>query len=282
MSVAVKPVIVRALITALSVSKNQRMVGRFDCYDNASLKFFVSLLVELNLKYKIQPSKEPEGVPGTKPGNTVYTAKKKEDILKVICYYPESIKGDNKILGKLYGYPDCCIKMFVKYKMPNHIRSDIEILYNTLSQSRGNIFSLYMNRFSPYKPVLHLPHSFDCQPSIEIGKYNMELLKEYDIKIYDYVIKQLYGCVLLYKDYILLVDDFLVKKDCVIINSFSEYGYLMNVALIFDGIKKRDIYLKSYNSYRQYWDNLLLCFRAGESYKIDLINSNGIKIIIFS
>jgi len=112
-----------------------------------------------------------------------YKAEKNEDRLK---------------FGKLLGYPDCCIKDFIK-------NLDKEKDYTILSYKNtkgktsffcNNIFNFdskldskntlkifednykLFNKFNNLFLIRHVPCSFDCKESIKIGKKTLEILKK--------------------------------------------------------------------------------------------------------
>ena len=269
---------IRELITILSVYENKRNLGRVDSLDKNQLKLYSFFIKKLGLQQKTYP------IIGTKKEKTfgakylIYLSKKKDLIEKAVWYhhiYPRNKKieseNENIILGRLYGYPNCCIQVFLKNNKLTRENKDLEILLKVFKDSQSNIFPIYTNRFSPYKMILHLPHSFNCQASIKIGKQNLEILKNYDKKLYDFVLKKLNCCVIGYKNKILLINNFLVKDKSVI---FKLKPQFWSEILPFSKAEK------SFS--QKTWLNVIAPFKSEGLYKIKTNNSHGIKVIIFS
>jgi len=251
----------REIITILTVYKDKRDLGRISCFYKSRLEECLSLISELGLKHRIYDN------------HLIYLSKKEDLIEKAIQLHHfsngvEKSKSGNTVLGKLYGYPDCCIRMFEGNTRLTKQNDDLGILLKSLENSKSNIFPIYTNWFFTCKPVLHLPHSFDCQDSVKIGKQNLKILKEYDKKIYDSVIKKLTACVLIHKDRVLLINDFNPKGRNVIFKSqpWLDMSSLFNPEKSFKE-----------NS----WLDLLLPFESKGVYKIGFKNSK-IKVMVFS
>jgi len=252
----------RELITILTVYKDKRDLGRIGCFCKSQLKQCVSFVEGLDLKYKVHDK------------YLIYLSKKENLIKKAIQFHHFSNKVKepelgNIVLGKLYGYPDCCIKIFIENDKLTRQDNDLGILLKSFENSKSNIFPIYTNWFFTCKPVLHLPHSFDCQSSIKIGKQNLEILKKYNKKLYGSVVKKLTACVLLHKNRVLLINDFSIKQENVI---FKPQDWLDMSSLFNWG--------KSFNS--NSWLNTLSLFRSSNLYKINFNNQKGIKVLVFS
>ncbi len=86
----------------------------------------------------------------------------------------EERKTAARLLGKLYGYPDCCIKHFIKLDSHNDIFAEI---IHTLKNTKGNL-NFYLNKYSGYKIISHIPCSFNCEKSIEIAGFVFDNLRK--------------------------------------------------------------------------------------------------------
>jgi hypothetical protein len=134
-------------------------------------------------------------------------ATKKEDSSCVSFYYIShdellaykaslyEIKKDHKNLGKILGYPDCCIDFFIAHsKERERLDNDYEI--PVLNNSKGNKFSFYNNIFqrkNDYSLLSHFPCSLSCKESSEIGKRHFETLYSSYPKISEEFKKNLSG-----------------------------------------------------------------------------------------
>ena len=90
-------------------------------------------------------------------------------------------KNDDEAIGRLLGYPKCCIEFFIKNKEKQQkIQNDY--ILPALSNSDGYKFPFYNNYAARYFDVTllsHFPHSFHCENSIKIAKNNLECIKKY-------------------------------------------------------------------------------------------------------
>ncbi len=242
----------RELLTILSVYNGVRPLGRITCFCDEGLGYCVRIAKELNLEYKIYKK------------DFVYISKEKDLVNEGFSLHHSlssvtSKELKNNILGKFYGYPGCCVKNFVENKNLTRKNDDMGVLLKSFKNSKSNIFSIYTNWFLSFKPVLHLPHAFDCEPSIEVGKKNIELLGGYNKEGVGGLIKKLKTCVLIYKRNILLVEDFDINKEGVV---FERSGWSINSHL-----NKKDTY--SLGS----WESLLDPF--------NFKNLKKIKVLVF-
>ena len=266
----------RELITILSVYKNCRTLGRVDCSNKSQLgicKFFIG---KLGLKQKTVSITSIEDKKNWRPKYLIYIAQKENvagEAVRLHHFFGRNKnarqESTNIALGKLYGYPDCCIQYFLennKFVLKN---DDLGILFKTFENSGSSIFSIYTNRFSSHHSILHLPHSFKCKPSVEIGKQHLAILKQYNRKLYKLAAQELNCCILEYKNNILLINSFIAEKEWVVFNTQSWCETLIPFK-----------FKESYNP--SLWLDILSPFKSGESYKIKFIDSGEIKVMIFS
>jgi len=95
------------------------------------------------------------------------------------------LKGDDVKLGRLLGYPDCCINFFVdnkRYKMRTDFNYEDIILNNT---NEKNKYYFGLNIFMREKDACllsHFPCSLDCEESRKIAERRYNLLKRHNEK----------------------------------------------------------------------------------------------------
>ena len=80
-------------------------------------------------------------------------------------------------LGLLLGYPECCCNFFAS----NFNDESSDLTLKILQNSYGFEFQFYNNVAARHFDIAllnHFPHSFDCKPSIEIAKNNLETIKK--------------------------------------------------------------------------------------------------------
>lgn len=89
-------------------------------------------------------------------------------------------KGDDKAVGKVLGYPECCTEFFENYKdQQKKIQNDY--ILPALSDSKGYEFSFVLNHAARYfdRTLLsHFPCNFNCEESKKIAQERLNLLEE--------------------------------------------------------------------------------------------------------
>ena len=81
-------------------------------------------------------------------------------------------------LGLLLGYPKCCCVFFEK----NFNEQNADLTLKILENSDGYEFPFHTNiaaRHFDVNLLSHFPHSFDCNPSIDIAKKNLDIMQKY-------------------------------------------------------------------------------------------------------
>lgn len=90
-------------------------------------------------------------------------------------------KNDDEAVGRVLGYPKCCIDFFIRNREKQQkIQNDY--ILPALSNSDGFKFTFYNNYAARYFDVTllsHFPHSFHCEDSVKIAKNNLECIKKY-------------------------------------------------------------------------------------------------------
>ena len=141
--------------------------------------------------------------------------------------------NDHMGLGLLLGYPKCCTEFFSKHFSEN--KTDLTL--KTLENSKGFEFSFLNNictRHFDVSLLSHFPHSFECTPSLEMAKNNLELINEDSKEIADFFEKML-KCLVIYtgKEGIILARNFSrnensISYSSVISTSNSKLYYLVS------------------------------------------------------
>jgi len=110
--------------------------------------------------------------------------------------YEAEVKGDRLALGKLLGYPECCIKGFIESLSveTEFISSGLKKTQKTPSFFCNGIFNIEskwfggsdsfkqdeqaFSNFNRLFLIKHIPHSLDCPESINLGRKTLELLEK--------------------------------------------------------------------------------------------------------
>ncbi|MBS3100620.1 hypothetical protein J4204_00630 [Candidatus Woesearchaeota archaeon] len=91
-------------------------------------------------------------------------------------------KNNHAELGLLLGYPKCCCGFFEK----NFNEKNTDLTLKTLENSNGYEFPFHNNiaaRHFDVSLLSHFPHNFQCEPSMEIAKNNLRVIKNYSEQI---------------------------------------------------------------------------------------------------
>ncbi len=122
--------------------------------------------------------------------------KNKSNFLKLL----ES-KNDDEAIGKVLGYPECCIYFFMEGKEKQQKLQNDYIL-PALNNSKGFKFPFYTNytvRYFDVALLSHFPHSFDCMESMKIAKKNLECITKYSEELANRFVAML-KCPVLYTE----------------------------------------------------------------------------------
>lgn len=171
---------------------------------------------------------------------------KDESILKKIYLYDNNTLSTEKV-GRLLGYPDCCIKFFrskhdkkllpLKTKENTKTKIDYKLNYLFNFDSRiktediNYVDRLYQNKYQCWNKYLipHMPCSFDCKPSMEYASKLFSMIEkefpEYakELKLY------LSSPILFINDY-----EFMVFEGKVLENNTIQYKNLLRVNNLID------------------------------------------------
>ena len=158
-------------------------------------------------------------------------------------------KNDDGAVGKLLGYPKCCVDFFLKNKEEQkHIQNDY--ILPALKNSEGFKFPFYANYAARYFDVAlmsHFPHSFDCKDSIGIAKKNLECIKKYSKELANKFEEMLKGAVLyterdgvfIFKDY--KFSDNTIRFNKILSTTNNELFNLLNKSKEFTIISKNKV-----------------------------------------
>ena len=192
------------LLNILTVGENKRKLGRIENLINA--RFFIEYCKKSNLKYYHHISKKLRYLP-------FFFAKKESYIKRALRYhcfddYRGNITDSNIVLGHLYGYPDCCIKIFIdNIKLMNQDKN-FQLRMKILKMSKNQLLPVYTNNFGVFTPIFHHVHSYRCRRSVEIGKENLAVLKGYSNSLYERFLKKLHLCIMIFDGHYLFVRNF--------------------------------------------------------------------------
>lgn len=104
-------------------------------------------------------------------------------------------KNDNRGLGKILGYPGCCVDFFAEH-YPERSRIDNDYVIPALKNSKAIRYPYFNNilkRGTDWVLLSHFPHAFDCEASKKMGKRRFHLISELDPNLAMQFAKQLKG-----------------------------------------------------------------------------------------
>lgn len=86
------------------------------------------------------------------------------------------LKGDHKTIGKMLGYPECCIDYFIKTFPINYDPVWVDLEGEITGYSEAN----QMLRYFGSRITSHLSCSPNCKATKEIGEVWFKIMKEFD------------------------------------------------------------------------------------------------------
>ncbi|MGM0439079.1 MAG: DUF483 domain-containing protein [Patescibacteria group bacterium] len=133
--------------------------------------------------------------------NFLYFAKEKEIIKKVksILNGKQFLK-QNKELGYLFGYPNCCINHFIKNIDLMIEEKNFTLKRKTISKHSQNNFPWQMNNFTKFSLTLHHNCSYNCQKSLDLAKKYSHLMKSFNQEIFEKAKSESIGVVIISKE----------------------------------------------------------------------------------
>lgn len=178
----------RALLQVLTVKEGFRSLGRLESADD--IEFWERYSDSLGLKtfrYSVGN------------GDLLFVFKDGLSMEEVIRQHFEAGSGygiNNRFLGKLYGYPECCIDHFNENAEIMLESRDDELKLKTISESKTRYISPYVNNFIGGF-ISHLVCSYQCKRSLEIGERNAELIRSYSEDFHREAMNMVRGCLVL-------------------------------------------------------------------------------------
>lgn len=166
----------------IAVKEDLKPVSRFRGYDKSEADYLKRICNGKGIKVQNVISSNYR-TNARKLGFYTYVSKSNELIERAKEVDPAINKrGSHLELGKLLGYPECCIKNFLK-----------------LSESGGGenkyikrVMDFRLNQFlntSNFYLISHLPCSYECEETIRYANKMLDLLKSYD-KTYTRILKR--------------------------------------------------------------------------------------------
>ncbi len=169
--------------------------------------------------------------------------------------YEAEMKGDRLALGKLLGYPECCVKGFIE-----SLSTEAEFIVSAFKKTKRNpsffcngIFNIeskwfggsdslkkdeqIFSDFNKLFLIKHIPHSLDCQESIKIGKKTLELLEKESPEFAKEIVEALQKPVLYFNYFDWLVfkgkvkDQELIYEEVILNRSYSADDKIKKIRL---------------------------------------------------
>ena len=109
----------------------------------------------------------------------VYVSKDEKTVL-LASYYETT--NNHQELGRLLGYPECCIRFFCEHFSSQNKNPEIP---------STNPFTNLSQRDQDLVLISHFPCAADCKGSITIGQKNLEMIRRYDQQLAEHYIQSL-------------------------------------------------------------------------------------------
>lgn len=114
----------------------------------------------------------------------------RQKMLPLILQTPD-VASNAKVLGEILGYPECCREFFMRTWGAGQVDTTWD-QYAETGNANGAVEANMLWRWMGVRWVSHLPCSFQCEATIEIGKQTRELLKKHgyveEVKIMDMIL----------------------------------------------------------------------------------------------
>jgi len=141
-------------------------------------------------------------------------------------------KNDDKAVGELLGYPECCVEFFLK-NTEKQQKLQNDYIMPALNNSKDFKFPFYSNyaiRYFDITLLSHFPHNFECEESIKIAKKNLELIRKYSEELANKFESMLKNPVLYTeKDGIFVFKDYKINNNIL---QFNEILFTINNDLL--------------------------------------------------
>jgi hypothetical protein len=106
--------------------------------------------------------------------------------------------NNDKVVGKILGYPECCIDFFIK-NQESQKRVQNDFILPIIENSQGNSFPWLNNiaaRYFDLTLLSHFPHSFHCTASLKIAERNLACINKYSVMLAGFIKEELKNPVL--------------------------------------------------------------------------------------
>lgn len=143
----------------------------------------------------------------TKPGDpdsSVYgvlarNIRDAEEFREASSYYAPKKNVDHETIGRLLGFPECCVKAFCEWwprwvdpvnkaaeASPHEI---VDLETHKAIKVTPHVATNQMLRYSGYRLTSHFPCSLNCEASKEVGKVWLDTCKKIDPKGTEYLLR---------------------------------------------------------------------------------------------
>lgn len=103
----------------------------------------------------------------------------------------ENIASNNEVLGQVLGYPSCCREFFHRTWGAGQVDTTWD-QYASTGQAAGPVEANMLWRWLGVRWVSHLPCSYQCEATVEMGRKTREAMKKYgyaeEVKVIDTVL----------------------------------------------------------------------------------------------
>jgi len=114
------------------------------------------------------------------PGMIFTYISKNADSAELAKYLENS--NDNRRLGELLGYPDCCIDFFIR-NIEEQSKKNNDYVLPVLNNTDGFIFPKELNiagRYFDFNLLPFFPHSFRCPEALKLARSYLALITDHD------------------------------------------------------------------------------------------------------
>ncbi|MBZ9572756.1 DUF483 domain-containing protein [Patescibacteria group bacterium] len=276
-----------------TVKSGQRKLGMLGFFSSTKIRECQKQTEKQRLVTRIHKSN-----PGDPAGEWLLYFSKSKKIVEKAIEFSHSESSDstknNRRLGKLYGYPKCCIDFFIN--LDNNLKSKEKREFNYLEKAAANSslnkFPFLTNRFTLNPFVFHVPCSFNCETTIRLAENYINLAQNINSSITHQILENLKAVVLLTGNSALSIPGYKLKRGAAV---FKKEG-LKKAFLSEEKIRQYVLGLildkRSFNFYFSIremnrmkegkWKKILSQFEVGEKYEIPLTSCKDFKVLLFS
>jgi len=118
----------------------------------------------------------------------VLVARRLDDLLRLYeLYVLRTLTGVERVLelGRVLGYPHCCVRAFAEYNDPAEARHRFHQQLIKLGLDKGSPIELWA--------VYHTPCSVNCSRTLTLGRGYLRAVEEFSSKVYRRVVEGLSG-----------------------------------------------------------------------------------------